>query len=167
MKMMRQMKAVEAKGGKLSDLPPPPRSNYDHYVQCRYCGRNYAPEVAERHIPKCANIVNKPGGIKPSRIQEKYIGGTGSSGANKSSTYIQPKSNTALKPNFSTNSSMKGSNPVGIKAAKVEEPTSPFSNPFGSNYKPSSNSKATRPTPNEQKPSSNMKPNLKGSNKYW
>ncbi len=71
------MKAIQAKGGDLSKLPPPPKSNYDHYVQCKYCGRKYAPEVAERHIPKCATIINKPGGIKPSKIQDKYIGNTG------------------------------------------------------------------------------------------
>jgi len=55
------------------------------------------------------------------------------------------------------------------------EQSSPFSNPFGNNYKPSSNSKQTRqpPPPSSEKPS-NMKPNLKGSNnarsnasKYW
>lgn len=61
----------------MKDLPPPPRSNYDHYVECKHCGRKYAPEVAERHIPKCANIINKPGGIKTSKIQEKYVVGTG------------------------------------------------------------------------------------------
>jgi hypothetical protein len=112
MKAMRMMKAVQAKGGKLSDLPPPPPSNYDHYVECRYCGRKYAADVAERHIPKCANIINKPGGIKPSRIQEKYIAGTGSGvnkisggygaspmvGGNKSS--IVP----SHKPNFASSS---------------------------------------------------------------
>lgn len=43
---MRQIKAIQAKGGKLSDLPPPPPSNYDHYIQCRHCGRKYAPDVA-------------------------------------------------------------------------------------------------------------------------
>lgn len=75
------MKKVEQKGGKISDLPPPPKGNYDHYVECKYCGRKYAADVAERHIPKCQNIVNKPGGIKPSQIQQKYIG---SSGVNKS-----------------------------------------------------------------------------------
>ena len=77
MREMRKIKDFQAKGGNLKDLPPPERSNYDHYVQCKYCGRNYAPDVAERHIPKCANIVNKPGGIKPSRIQQKYVGSTG------------------------------------------------------------------------------------------
>ena len=46
MKAMREMKAIQAKGGNLSNLPPPPKSNYDHYVECKYCGRKYAPDVA-------------------------------------------------------------------------------------------------------------------------
>lgn len=40
--------------------PPPSTSDYSDYVNCPYCGRNYAPQTAEKHIPKCANIVNKP-----------------------------------------------------------------------------------------------------------
>lgn len=31
---MKQMKKVQEKGGKISDMPPPPRSNYDHYIEC-------------------------------------------------------------------------------------------------------------------------------------
>lgn len=62
-------------------MPPPTRGNYDHYIECKYCGRKYAPEVAEKHIPKCANIINKPGGIKPSKIQDKYIGNSGAQGS--------------------------------------------------------------------------------------
>lgn len=46
MKAMRQMKAIQQKGGDISKLPPPPKSNYDHYVECKYCGRKYAPDVA-------------------------------------------------------------------------------------------------------------------------
>lgn len=67
-------------------MPPPPKGNYDHYIECKYCGRKYAPDVAERHIPKCANIINKPGGIKPSKIQEKYVGNTGAGSSKISST---------------------------------------------------------------------------------
>lgn len=105
------MKAIQAKGGNLSNLPPPPKSNYDHYVECKYCGRKYAPDVAERHIPKCANIVNKPGGIKPSKIQDKYVGSTGSSsikGPNKSQgtgSSLNPNKMATKPQMFSKNSS--------------------------------------------------------------
>ena len=44
----------------MADLPPPPPSVNPDYVQCPHCGRNYAPNVAERHIPKCVNIQAKP-----------------------------------------------------------------------------------------------------------
>lgn len=47
-------------GGSLADLPPPPPSVNPDYIQCPHCGRNYAPNVAERHIPKCVNIQAKP-----------------------------------------------------------------------------------------------------------
>jgi hypothetical protein len=47
-------------GGRLADLPPPPVSVNPDYIQCPHCGRNYAPTVAERHIPKCVNIQAKP-----------------------------------------------------------------------------------------------------------
>lgn len=91
MKEMRKIKAIQERGGDLSSLPPPPRSNYDHYIECRHCGRKYAPDVAERHIPKCANIINKPGGIKPSKIQDKYIKNTGSSIKPPSSNVVMTK----------------------------------------------------------------------------
>ena len=100
MKEMRKIKAIQERGGDLSSLPPPTRSNYDHYVECRHCGRKYAPEVAERHIPKCANIINKPGGIKPSKIQDKYVKSTGSSIKTPSSNMSrgpQPPQSTANK----------------------------------------------------------------------
>lgn len=50
-----------AKGGKLSDLPPPPPSSNPDYVQCPHCGRRFNEAAAARHIPKCATYLhNKP-----------------------------------------------------------------------------------------------------------
>ncbi|GBL96904.1 Zinc finger C2HC domain-containing protein 1C [Araneus ventricosus] len=56
---IRQAKVVQqhlAKGGKVSDLPPPPPSDTSDYVPCPHCGRKFNEAVAERHIPKCKNI---------------------------------------------------------------------------------------------------------------
>lgn len=46
LKAMRQMKRIQEKGGDIRTLPPPPPSNYDHYILCKYCGRKYAEDVA-------------------------------------------------------------------------------------------------------------------------
>ncbi|PNF31353.1 hypothetical protein B7P43_G10897 [Cryptotermes secundus] len=57
----KQVKTHLAQGGKLSDLPPPPSSDYSDYIQCPHCSRRFNQHAAERHIPKCANYVfNKP-----------------------------------------------------------------------------------------------------------
>ncbi|XP_067132459.1 uncharacterized protein [Centruroides vittatus] len=61
---IREAKRVQkhlAAGGKISDLPPPKPSENPDYVQCPYCNRKFNEAAADRHIPKCKNIVsNKP-----------------------------------------------------------------------------------------------------------
>ncbi|XP_041565674.1 uncharacterized protein LOC108148283 isoform X2 [Drosophila elegans] len=57
----KQVQLHLARGGKLSDLPPPPPSENPDYIQCPHCSRRFNQQAAERHIPKCANMVhNKP-----------------------------------------------------------------------------------------------------------
>ncbi|XP_017848506.1 microtubule-associated protein 4 isoform X2 [Drosophila busckii] len=57
----KQVQAHLKRGGKLSDLPPPPPSENPDYIQCQYCGRRFNPQAAERHIPRCATMIhNKP-----------------------------------------------------------------------------------------------------------
>uniref|UniRef100_A0A1A9ZN53 C2HC/C3H-type domain-containing protein n=1 Tax=Glossina pallidipes TaxID=7398 RepID=A0A1A9ZN53_GLOPL len=57
----KKVQAYLAKGGKLSDLPPPPPSENPDYIQCPHCSRRFNEAAAERHIPKCATMIhNKP-----------------------------------------------------------------------------------------------------------
>ncbi|KAJ8045494.1 Zinc finger C2HC domain-containing protein 1C [Holothuria leucospilota] len=59
-KEARKVQAHLAKGGKLSDLPPPPPSENLDYKQCPYCNRKFNPTAAERHIPHCKNAKSRP-----------------------------------------------------------------------------------------------------------
>jgi len=43
MQYMKKMKNFEQNGGNVKDLPPPPASKNNDYVQCDYCGRKFAP----------------------------------------------------------------------------------------------------------------------------
>ncbi|KAL7022005.1 hypothetical protein ACKWTF_012102 [Chironomus riparius] len=55
----KEMQAYVAKGGKLSDLPPPPPSVNPDYVQCPNCSRRFNEAAASRHIPIC-HTISKP-----------------------------------------------------------------------------------------------------------
>lgn len=66
----KEMQAHLAKGGKLSDLPPPPPSENPDYIQCPHCSRRFNQTAAERHIPKCATMKhNKP---KPTTKAKRF-----------------------------------------------------------------------------------------------
>ncbi|CAC9479469.1 conserved hypothetical protein [Leishmania infantum JPCM5] len=56
----RQVDQVLKAGGTAKDLPPPTYSTNPDYVPCPHCQRRFAPDVAARHIPRCANTVNRP-----------------------------------------------------------------------------------------------------------
>jgi len=58
--------ALKAGRGAPGDYIPVPVQ--DTRVECPHCGRRFAEDVADRHIPKCANIVsNKPRAAVPRR----------------------------------------------------------------------------------------------------
>ncbi|XP_013917017.1 PREDICTED: zinc finger C2HC domain-containing protein 1C [Thamnophis sirtalis] len=56
----REVQRIISQGGKASDLPPAPAMENPDYKLCPYCTRQFAPKVAERHIPMCKNIKNRP-----------------------------------------------------------------------------------------------------------
>lgn len=66
----KEVQAHLARGGKLSDLPPPPPSENPDYVQCPHCNRRFNEAAATRHIPKCATMQhNKP---KPPAPKKRF-----------------------------------------------------------------------------------------------
>jgi len=58
MKASKALKHAEAHG--LPPPPPVPSAVHDDRVACPYCDRRYAPDVADRHIPKCKTMIAKP-----------------------------------------------------------------------------------------------------------
>ena len=65
---IRSAKGVQshiAKGGDVRDLPAPPPTHNPDYVPCPSCGRTFAPQAAERHIPRCGNTMGKAKPLGP------------------------------------------------------------------------------------------------------
>lgn len=50
--MSRLIQKVQEEGGDISKIPRAPPTQNEDYVECQYCYRRYAENVAERHIPK-------------------------------------------------------------------------------------------------------------------
>jgi len=71
----KQVQQHLAKGGKLSDLPPPPPSENPDYVQCPHCERRFNEAAAQRHIPKCATFLHnksKGGAGKATMAKKRF-----------------------------------------------------------------------------------------------
>jgi len=62
MKQQRLIAKYEKEGKSLAELPPvaAPSGPDPSLIQCPHCQRRFNEKAAERHIPKCATIINKP-----------------------------------------------------------------------------------------------------------
>jgi len=71
MAAQREIAKALKEGKDIRSIPVIPSPPDPSFVQCPHCGRRFNQNAAERHIPACANTVNKP----------KFLrGGTGGSG---------------------------------------------------------------------------------------
>lgn len=93
-KAAKEVKAHMAKGGKASDIPPPPPSLNPDYVHCKYCDRRFNPEVAERHIPRCATTKNRPSPPKVKALDVYNKQENKSKGIKKSETFSVRRNST-------------------------------------------------------------------------
>ena len=59
-KMSRLIKKVEMEGGDISKIPIIPSEPNEDYILCQYWSRRFAPKVADRHIPKWKDMINRP-----------------------------------------------------------------------------------------------------------
>jgi hypothetical protein len=97
LKFQRKVKQVEEAGGDIRSLGPAPVTQAaDNLVPCPYCNRRFNQIAADRHIPSCKNIINKP---KPPP-QMRPGQGIGPSGAYSSTPY---QNSTLKMPSNTTN----------------------------------------------------------------
>jgi len=96
---VRKLKKVEDEGGDIRSIGPAPTVQaQDNLVPCPYCTRRFAPNTAERHIPKCKDIINKPKPIPLSSNVRSSLGST----ALKTNGFASSNINPALH-NFESN----------------------------------------------------------------
>lgn len=110
MQYMRKMKDVQAAGGNIRDMPPPPPSANSNFLECPYCSRKFNPEAHSKHVNICKNVVNKPKPVpgkvnvqpKPmaatSNISKQAPGGPGFNTKAPSGTSQLTKTNPLTKP---------------------------------------------------------------------
>ena len=89
-KLGREMEALKAGGGddvevqvKIAELSAKIPQPEDDRVQCPHCQRKFNPVTAKRHIPICAETVNRPAppGMRPKTPKRRLV--------NKSKSFIQ------------------------------------------------------------------------------
>uniref|UniRef100_A0A4W3H9L3 C2HC/C3H-type domain-containing protein n=1 Tax=Callorhinchus milii TaxID=7868 RepID=A0A4W3H9L3_CALMI len=75
LRMLRAAQQIELqifRGTKQSDLPPPLPAENPDYVPCPHCKRRFKAEAAERHIPTCKKLRNRPPPLTLSRSGSIY-----------------------------------------------------------------------------------------------
>jgi hypothetical protein len=77
----RRTAQAQAAGEDIRLLPVPAVSSHTQdYVKCPFCERKFSQNVAERHVPKCRDVINRP---KPPSSHALGAGRMRSSSLNK------------------------------------------------------------------------------------